>query len=933
MHSPESEAYAPECEIRFATVIYGGVSLAIYINGIVQEMLHMVRSTAADDKSQTPIPWQNLTPVERIYRTLSTMVGRQASHATIKKEVAGPSKTYNHRPGTAVLVTGHASRTGVASPADTIDRRLTASDHSSNPIRTRFVVDILSGTSAGGINAIFLAKALAGNLSLKSVAQMWIVDADLDNLLNDKKIQPSFLRQNPPDALLNARWMYRELLIALQGMNLPHLPGEPSDLVDDLDLYCTTTDLGGIAAKIPLADETVEEKRYRNFYHFERRIGKVRGAGTPQSGLVPTAEPDDLAGSDPFLAFAARCTSSFPFAFEPMELQDAFEIVKSDPKFGEYLSQVTDPAAKELFGADAARLQGAEKFARICSIYADPDLLSGPGPSFADRPFGDGGYLDNKPFTYAIETIKKRHATLPVDRKLIYIEPSPESISAAQPAPANGKAARPNVVENSLDALVVLPRYETIRQDIENVLNWNADIARLHRVLDHFEEEIANCSSENIGNIDHTLAYDSYWRLRLSGAADQLAACLAEGLGVDSSSAEGQAMRSIVGTWRENRFGAVAVLESSKKDLRDRQQRFLDLFDFDFCERKIRFLRTHLQRLPNQSARMEFSPKLPPQSPLTRLAEITLEFTSLLNDTPDIALQGAAQKCWDQYLQFIVDPKFAASALGYALSGEIAPGSAPISHPNSEFLSVTDAGRDSRVGWLMKSPQSVKVLSAETCGCKNEDLIEFSKIVDKVAQTVVGHYAVKGVTYNPAPQAAPLEPPEGETRLQRIDREMATLLELVHVPKAQQGKGPRSGEEFFQAMDVLVYPIVFGTELGEFETVEIFRISPRDTRPIAGTLPGSEANQDVNPPLCGDALWAFGAFLDQRWRLSDMLRGRLDGAERLITAILPDSDPETVSVRERLICMAQEAIAAEWSEFEKPYVPAAAQPETQGVKQ
>ena len=31
----------PEREIRFATVIYGGVSLAIYINGIVQEMLHL----------------------------------------------------------------------------------------------------------------------------------------------------------------------------------------------------------------------------------------------------------------------------------------------------------------------------------------------------------------------------------------------------------------------------------------------------------------------------------------------------------------------------------------------------------------------------------------------------------------------------------------------------------------------------------------------------------------------------------------------------------------------------------------------------------------------------------------------------------------------------------------------------------------------------
>ena len=39
-------------EVRFAVVMYGGVSLAIYINGIAQELLRWVRSTAeqSDDK-------------------------------------------------------------------------------------------------------------------------------------------------------------------------------------------------------------------------------------------------------------------------------------------------------------------------------------------------------------------------------------------------------------------------------------------------------------------------------------------------------------------------------------------------------------------------------------------------------------------------------------------------------------------------------------------------------------------------------------------------------------------------------------------------------------------------------------------------------------------------------------------------------------------
>jgi hypothetical protein len=39
-------------EVRFAVVMYGGVSLAIYINGVAQELLNMARATApktADD--------------------------------------------------------------------------------------------------------------------------------------------------------------------------------------------------------------------------------------------------------------------------------------------------------------------------------------------------------------------------------------------------------------------------------------------------------------------------------------------------------------------------------------------------------------------------------------------------------------------------------------------------------------------------------------------------------------------------------------------------------------------------------------------------------------------------------------------------------------------------------------------------------------------
>ena len=62
-------------EVRFAIVMYGGVSLAIYINGVAQELLHIVRSTVTagegDDPFKPFFKYTQLTPSEVVYRKLS----------------------------------------------------------------------------------------------------------------------------------------------------------------------------------------------------------------------------------------------------------------------------------------------------------------------------------------------------------------------------------------------------------------------------------------------------------------------------------------------------------------------------------------------------------------------------------------------------------------------------------------------------------------------------------------------------------------------------------------------------------------------------------------------------------------------------------------------------------------------------------------------
>src|SRR5215813_1856026 len=145
-------------EVRFAVVMYGGVSLAIYINGIAQELLSLVRATskAGRDQDGTRVSLSGsisdtndplaLKPTERVYRQLSYILANQSLHEECRQ--LAPDKL------TAKL-------------------EQLAGDNN-RPLTLRFVVDILSGTSAGGINAIYLAKALANDQSIEQLKQLWI---------------------------------------------------------------------------------------------------------------------------------------------------------------------------------------------------------------------------------------------------------------------------------------------------------------------------------------------------------------------------------------------------------------------------------------------------------------------------------------------------------------------------------------------------------------------------------------------------------------------------------------------------------------------------------------------------------------------------------------------------------------------------------------
>ncbi|MCW3051875.1 MAG: Patatin, partial [Chthonomonadales bacterium] len=547
-------------EVRLAVVMYGGSSLAIYINGVAQELFHLVRSTAVertDEKNlylgegaTTDQNGNTRTPIrstERVYRKLAQLLG-------VRENETLPTC----------------------------------------PVRTRFVVDILSGTSAGGINAVFLAKALANDQDLEVLKRLWLEDGALETLLNDKKTvdrvrDPRVQLSKTVESLLNSQRMYCILYNGLQNMEKkPSLPNARSPFLDELELYLTRTDIHGMPVAIRLSDNTViKELQHRDFVHFSytERVERLPVTeNQPETNkpvqLQSTIINDLLANNDPFLAYASRCTSAFPFAFEPMTLQDIRPLA--------YTSDSD-------FESDVKRW--------LQSFNHEVDVTNEDVEKrFRERPFTDGGVLNNKPFGFATDTLRRRWSDKAVRRKLIYIEPSPQILNDRDSV----DLSKPDAIAMVFEALVGLPGYQAIHGELQRVLERNGVIAKLKRVLEDIEP-LVNATVEKYrreeGHAQEATAdrpsplvfeellspsgvlYNAYHRLKVEAVTDDLAEIVTGRLGLSKDSEEAAKIRHYLVDWRNATYPGA------------KESEFLLHFDLDYRMRRLLFLRSRINDL------------------------------------------------------------------------------------------------------------------------------------------------------------------------------------------------------------------------------------------------------------------------------------------------------------------------------------------------
>ena len=868
-------------EVRFAIVMYGGVSLAIYINGIAQELLRLVRSTA---RKQAP----DLSGTERIYRKVSYLLANESMSM------------------------------------EDLDKA--SADTDSLP-PTRFVVDILSGTSAGGINGIFLAKALANGQDMDELKNLWVTEGDIETLINDRRsIEKPLTLQDPPTSLLNSERMYFKLLSAFDGMDNsgPRKESDESPYVDELDLFVTSTDLQGVVLPIRLSDDLVYERRHRNVMHFVYSEPNVSGEPTRN---------DFFRKYNPFLAFAARCTSSFPFAFEPMCLTDIDTILQ-----------------RLRYNGNVDCTSESPLWQRFYRDYLDPRGVS--TIKFPKRAFGDGGYLDNKPFSYATEALMNRNADVPVDRKLVYIEPSPE-----HPEDDVEQEGKPDAVENTMAALLTLPRYETIREDLERVKERNRLIDRVNAItagVDRDEQAVrtqlgevapANdfhaweqlgalaplptgniwgrefVTDELVGELDLAdmikrkgRSYAAYHRLRISAVTDQLAKLIARVAGFDENSDYFIIIRSMVRTWRVKTY--VEHRMTPEHAAMPTANRFLYEFDLSYPLRRINYLRSkadELHRLePDAKALIQSLGKNwgvdIEREPLTERQTVAfqnevLTFKRTLNDlfvllrrsgrslrsrhasskdkTQEAALSVSPVKGEVLTLmgqieaavkKLVVDPDSASPVLDYFLGKREGPKDAAVSRSYKWESPEEECIR--RVQTFLEEPKHADILKqfAVTAGALKENVIEAKSEAERRSMEL---FAKKDTS-----------PDSGDLNIDKVIWLARNALAHYY--------------ENYEDYDQLTYPIMYETGIGEADAIDIVRISPEDAKQLI------DERKTGCHKLAGSSLGHFGAFLARQWRENDILWGRLDGAERMISSLLPDHP-----LRQQLIGEAQAQIVYE----------------------
>ncbi|HEV7571956.1 MAG TPA: patatin-like protein [Thermoanaerobaculia bacterium] len=809
-------------EVRLALVCYGGSSLAIYIHGNAKELHRLVLASKA-------------LQIDALYNSAEMQNYMADLSHTVKPEA------------------GAEGRKLIGSTRVWYDRLLDVWFKDKKRVRTRVVVDVIAGTSAGGINGVILAKALAHDLSQDGLTELWMEKASLRRLTDNYF---GFFRIFSGGAPINGKALAGWLYEALDGMDRQAMRRTKNRSLlprgDRLDLFVTTTDLYGYPQQVVIDNPSLAaEKHFPHVLHFIYS-GENRGCAqiSGKDGILDDFCPEWT----PAMAFAARASSSIPGVFPPLNLGETLAQLK--PASDKQIPRAAPPASENVVVQRLFRNFQLQEPKRE-STYA------------TDTYFVDGGVLDNHPFGPAIAEILRRPQDQEVRRFLLYLQPDP-----GKPPTAHPKGRPPGLLNTVMAGLSGIPSQQPILNELNDVAAYNEKVRRIRDIV-HSEETATrafeklekegktSADCQNVlsltvsqrfgcavgfspGNLETELVHAdqaslrkareaveekadqgvtefagrSYYSLRIHSVLDQFVDVIASEQvnNFPPESAHRALLARIIARWAEKR-GLINDPESPENaqdpfEQEKLQREFLKDFDVGYQRRQLRFVTDWING--------QYTAEPPPtQQERKALDKIKAAAAKRINELTQLEVGNAPDPQLTEQLGSLrtlfekLSPWPAAD--GKALTIRELADNFVDEHTNPMNLAALDLARKSLGAALRRLQQKVRDESFED--------------------------------FNTMGLALPAR------------KRQEILIRYFGFP----------------FWDRQIYPLTAFSDLGEFAEIGIVRLSPDDATLLGGG--------DAKHKLVGAGKAHFGAFLSRSGRESDYVWGRLDAAERLLTVL------------------------------------------------
>jgi patatin-related protein len=731
-------------EVRLGLVLYGGVSLAIYINGVAQEFWNVV-------KGRGP------------YRLLKGLIDADV------------------------------------------------------------VVDIVSGTSAGGINGVLLSYALANDRDFKHCSRLWREHADFGRLLRPVDVKD-------PPSVLDGEGYFRDHLVGIYRTMPPWAPA-PDELkpgsqerkweskLDALDLFVTGTDYDGeVSTRVDALGHAVDIKDHRKVFKLKYRLGRSNDFETTWD---PKARPPRTdVGSEPrvrALATISRCTSSFPGAFPPT-------VVRQAPPSTD---QASRPSPRPSADPDD-----------------EADALVRTWGGFTKRTdFLDGGVLDNKPFTYTIRDIYLHTSERRVVRKLFYVEPDPEHLAPV------ARTVSPDILSIVLSSLVGIPGYESIAQDLREIDDRNARLRRYREITSILRAKRLAAVGQGLGTGTGGAPFDfgpsdTQRAIHAKSRATQMRDRFVDGIRTSPTWA-GPDGTAAIAALAENLTTQFDALEPAV------QERLLDRYDVDYAMRRLFYVTYELyDRLYEGKSALD-----PPRRLVNLLAALNREIQVLkvvqyaverlrtaLNQLPKTL--GSASDLWAQVHRMLE----ALLTWPVPVPTNTGPG---VWSPDPALPAADDDE-----GWAKWLPDS------DITQLRGQLEARLGGIVERLGRG-----------------ASPATGEATTTIVQALRTDTERILDHF-LGESLDDQEIRAAWDAFGDLDAYLFPLEYLSDLQEKDPIEVVRVSPIDARL------GFSRTREGPDKIAGDALYHFGGFFKRSWRSNDIMWGRLDGLDLLFECLL-----------------------------------------------